>query len=119
MNYREDIQECYSSIMEQEKMVVNMSLSMGFTVNIKPLTQTLDVLKIMLVFAWEKNKYGSYKDFFHGKELETKYLDIIQYPTETIVNDFKKYLKLSHVKTIFDDDVKVLEKMEIIISSLV
>lgn len=118
MDFKEDIKKCYSSIMEQEKAVVNMQFSMGFTVDIKPLTQTLDILKIMMVYAWEKYGYGSYKDFFHGKELETKYLSIIQYPDDVIVNDFKKYLKQSHVKTIFDDDLKSIERMENIVNSL-
>lgn len=119
MDYRGEIKKCYASIMEQEKIVVNMSLSMGFSVDIKPLTQTVDILKMMMVYAWERLGYGSYKDFFHGKELETKYLSLKQYSDESILNDFKKYLKQSHVRTIFDDDVKALEKMEEIIASLV
>ena len=104
--------------MKQEKFTVNMELSLGFSVNLRTIYQTLDILKIMMVYAWEKCEYGSYKDFFHGKELETKYLSIIQYPHETIVNDFKKYLKQSHVRTIFDDDLQTLKKMEEIINSL-
>lgn len=118
MDYREDIKKCYTSIIEQEKTTVNMELSLGFSVNVRTIYQTLDVLKIMMVYAWEKHGYGSYKDFFHGKELETKYLNIMQYPDESIVNDFKKYLKQSHVRTIFDDDGKVLKKMEEVINSL-
>ena len=118
MDYREDIKKCYSSIMEQEKATVNMELSLGLSMNLRSIYGTLDVLKIMMVYAWERHGYGSYKDFFHGKELETKYLGIKQYPDESIVNDFKKYLKQFHVKTIFDDDVKALEKMEEIINSL-
>ncbi len=118
MNYREDIKKCYASIMEQEKTTVNMDLSMGFPMNFRTIYQTLDVLKFMMVYAWERHGYGSYKDFFHGKELETKYLSIKQYPNESILNDFKKYLKQFHVRTIFDDDVKALEKMEEIIASL-
>ncbi len=119
MDYREDIKKCYTSIMEQEKLTVNMESSLGFSVNLRTIYQTLDVLKMMMVFAWEKHRYGSYKDFFHGKELETKYLSIIQYPDKVIVNDFQKYLEQFHVKTIFDDDVKALEKMKEIINSLV
>ncbi|MBR3022155.1 MAG: hypothetical protein IKH59_07315 [Bacteroidaceae bacterium] len=118
MDYREDIKKCYSSIMEQEKTAVNMELSLGFSVNLRTIYQTLDVLKIMMAYAWEKHRYGSYRDFFHGKEMESKYLGIKQYPHESIVNDFKKYLKQFHVRTIFDDDVNALEKMEEIISSL-
>ena len=119
MDYRGDIKKCYSSIMEQEKLTANMELSMGFSVNLRTIYQTLDILKIIMVYAWEKHGYGSYKDFFQGKELETKYLSIIKYPHEAIVNDFKKYLKQSHVRTIFDDDLKSLEKMEEIINSLI
>lgn len=118
-DYREDIKECYMCIMEQEKLTVNMEFSLAFSVNLRTIYQTLDILKIMMVYAWEKHRYGSYKDFFHGKELETKYLSIIQYSDEVIVNDFKKYLKQFHVRTIFDDNVKVLVKMEKIINSLV
>ena len=119
MELKGDIKKCYSSIMEQEKLTVNMEASLGFSVNLRTIYQTLDILKIMMVYAWEKYGYGSYKDFFHGKELEAKYLSIIQYPDDVIVNDFKKYLKQSHVRTIFDDDLKSLEKMEEIINSLV
>lgn len=118
MDYREDIKRCYSSIMEQEGTTVNIDFSMGFLMNLRTIYQTLDVLKMMMVYAWEKFGYGSYKDFFHGKELETKYLSIRQYSHDVIVNDFKKYLKQFHVRTMFDDDVKVLEKMEEIIYSL-
>ena len=118
MDYREDIKKCYSSIMEQENLTVNMESSLGFSVNLRTIYQTLDILKIMMAYAWEKNELGSYKDFFHGKELETKYLSIIQYPHEAIVNDFKKYLKLSHVRTIFDDDLQTLKKMEEIVNTL-
>ena len=118
MDYREDIKRCYSSIMEQEKTTVNMELSMGFSMNFRTIYQTLDVLKVMMVYAWEKYGYGTYKDFFKGKELETKYLNIRQYPHDVIINDFKKYLRQFHVRTIFDDDVKTLEKMEEIINSL-
>ena len=95
--------------MEQEKLAVNMDFSLGFSTDLRTIYQTLDILKIMMVYAWEKQGYGSYKDFFHGKELETKYLSIIQYPNEAIVNDFKKYLKQFHVRTIFDDNAKALE----------
>lgn len=119
MDYREEIKKCYASIMEQEKTAVNMELSMGFPMNFRTIYQTLDVLKIMMVYSWEKHGYGSYKEFFHGKELETKYLSIKQYPEESIVNDFKKFLKQSHVRIIFDDDVKALEKIEEIINTLV
>jgi len=118
MDYREDIKKCYSSIMEQEKTTVNMELSMGFPMNFRTIYQTLDMLKVMMVYAWEKYEYGTYKEFFKGKELETKYLSIRQYPHEVIVNDFKKYLRQFHVRTIFDDDIKALEKMEEIINSL-
>ncbi len=118
MDYREYIKKCYTSIIEQEKTTVNMELSMGFSVNVRTIYQTLDILKIMMVYAWEKYGYGTYKDFFKGKELETKYLSIIQHPHDIVVNDFKNYLKQFHVRTIFDDDVKVLEKMEEIINSL-
>lgn len=119
MDYREDIKKCYSSIMEQEKTAVNMELSIGFSMNFRSIYQTLDVLKIIMAYAWEKYGYGTYKDFFCGKELETKYLNIIKYPHEIVVNDFKKYLRQSHVRTIFDDDVNALGKMEEIIASLV
>lgn len=118
MDYKEDIQACYSSIMEQEKMVVNMQFSMGFSMDIRPLTQTLDILKIMMVYAWEKLGYGTYKDFFKGKELEAKYLSIIKYPHEVIIKDFIKYLGQFHVRTIFDDDVKTLEKMKEILLTI-
>ena len=118
MDYREDIKKCYSSIMEQEKGVVTMHVSLGFAVDIRPLTQTLDILKIMMVYAWEKYGYGTYKDYFHGKELETKYLSILKYPHDVIINDFRKYLKKFHVRTLFDDDLVSLEKMEEIINSL-
>lgn len=118
MDYKEDIKRCYSCIIEQEKNTVNMEFSMGFSMNFRTIYQTLDVLKIMMVYAWEKYGYGSYKDFFQGKELETKYLNIIQYPDNIIVNDFKKYLKKFHVKTIFDDEMDALHKMEDIINSL-
>lgn len=118
MDYKEDIKRCYSCIMEQEKTTVNMEFSMGFSMNFRTIYQTLDVLKIMMVYAWEKYGYGSYKDFFQGKELETKYLNIIQYPDNIIVNDFKKYIKKFHVKTIFDDEMETLHKMEDIINSL-
>lgn len=118
MNCKDDIKECYASIMEQEKLAVNMDFSLGFSMDLRTIYQTLDILKIMMVYAWEKQGYGSYKDFFHGKELETKYLSIIQYPNEAIVNDFKKYLKQFLVRTIFDDNAKALEKMEEIINSL-
>ena len=104
--------------MEQEKTTVNMELSMGFSVNFRTIYQTLDLLKVMMVYAWEKYGYGNYKDFIKGKELETKYLSIIQHPHDVVVNDFKNYLKQFHVRTIFDDDVKSLEKMEEIINSL-
>jgi len=104
--------------MEQEKTTVNMELSMGFPMNFRTIYQTLDMLKVMMVYAWEKYEYGTYKEFFKGKELETKYLSIRQYPHEVIVNDFKKYLRQFHVRTIFDDDIKALEKMEEIINSL-
>lgn len=119
MDYREDIKKCYTSIMEQEKLTVNMESSLAFSVNLRTIYQTLDVLKMMMVFVWEKHGYGSYKDFFHGTELKTKYLSIIQYPDKVIVNDFQKYLEQFHVKTKFDDDVKALEKMKEIINSLV
>lgn len=118
MDYKEDIKRCYSCIMKQEKTTVDMEFSMGFSMNFRTVYQTLDVLKIMMVYAWEKYGYGSYKDFFQGKELETKYLNIIQYPDNIIVNDFKKYLKKFHVKTIFDDEMDTLHKMEDIINSL-
>ena len=118
MDYKEDIRKCFSSIMEQEKTTVNMELSMGFSINFRTIYQTLDLLKVMMVYAWEKYGYGNYKDFFKGKELETKYLSIRQYPQDVVVNDFKNYLKQFHVRTIFDDDVKSLEKMEEIINSL-
>lgn len=118
MDYREDIKKCYDSIIEQEKTTVNMELSMGFSVNFRTIYQTLDLLKVMMVYAWGKYGYGNYKDFFKGKELETKYLGIIQHPHDVVVNDFKNYLKQFHVRTIFDDDVKTLEKMEEIINSL-
>lgn len=118
MKYKEDIKKCYSSIIEQEKTTVNMELSMGFSMNFRTIYQTLDLLKVMMVYAWEKYGYGTYKDFFKGKELETKYLSIRQHPHDVVVNDFKKYLRQFHVRTIFDDDVKALEKMEEIINSL-
>ena len=118
MDYREDIKRCYFSIMEQEKTTVNMELSMGFSINVRTIYQTLDVLKIMMVYAWEKYGYGTYKDFFKGKELETKYLSIRQHKHDVVINDFKNYLRQFHVRTIFDDDVKSLEKMEEIINSL-
>ena len=118
MDYKEDIKKCYSSIMEQEKTAVNMELSMGFSINVRTIYQTLDVLKVMMAYAWEKHGYGTYKDFFKGKELETKYLSIRQHSHNVVVNDFKNYLKQFHVRTIFDDDVKSLEKMEEIIASL-
>ena len=118
MDFREDINKCYLIIMEQEKLTVNMESSLGFSVNLRTVYQTLDILKIMMVYAWEKYGYGSYKDFFHGKELEAKYLSILQYPDDVIINDFKKYLKQFHVRTIFNDDLRSLEKMEEIISSL-
>ena len=118
VDYREDIKTCYASIMEQEKLTVNMEFSLGFSVNLRTIYQTLDILKIMMVYVWEKYEYGSYKDFFHGKELETKYLSIKQFPDKSIINDFKKYLKQSHVNTIFDDDVRTLKKMEEIINLL-
>lgn len=119
VGYREEIRKCYAGIMEQEKLCVNMESSLGFSVNLRTIYQTLDILKIMMAFAWERLGYGTYKDFFQGKELETKYLSIIQYPNNLIVNDFTKYLKQSHVRTIFDDDLKSLEKMEEIINLLV
>ena len=72
MDYREDIKKCYDSIIEQEKTTVNMELSMGFSVNFRTIYQTLDLLKVMMVYAWGKYGYGNYKDFFKGKELETK-----------------------------------------------
>jgi hypothetical protein len=118
MDYKEDIKRCYSCIMEQEKTTVNMELSMGFSMNFRTIYQTLDVLKVMMVYAWEKYGYGTYKDFFKGKELEAKYLTIKQHPHDVIINDFNNYLKQFHVKTIFDDDLKSLEKMEEIINSL-
>lgn len=118
MDYREDIKKCYSSIMKQEKTTVNMEFSMGFSMNLRSIYQTLDALKVMMMYAWEKYGYGTYKDFFNGKELEMKYLNTRQYPHDVIVNDFKKYLKQFHVRTIFDDDLKSLEKMEEIINSL-
>ena len=118
-DYREDLKKCYASIMEQEKFTVNMESSLGFSVNLRTIYQTLDILKIMMVYAWERLGYGSYKDFFHGKELESKFLSIKPYPDETIINDFKKYLKQSHVRTIFDDDINALEKMEKILNALV
>ena len=119
MDYREEIKECYKSIMEQERGIVNMQFSLGFSMDIKPLAQTLDNLKIMMVYAWERLGYGTYNDFFRGKELEEKYLSFLQFPHEVVVNDFKKYLDLFHVKTIFDDDLASLENMKIIINSLV
>ena len=118
MDYKEDIKKCYSSIMEQEQIAVNMHISMGFAMDISPITRTLDDLKVIMVYAWEKYGYGTYKDFFRGKDLETKYLGFIKYPHEVIINDFKKYLKLFRVRTIFDDDLESLEKMEEIITSL-
>lgn len=118
MDYSKDIEECYSSIMNQEDAVVNMQLSMGFAMDIRPLAQTLDNLKIMMVYAWERNGYGTYKDFFKGKELESKYLSFKEYPHEVIVRDFLKYLKLSHVRIMFDDDLKTLEKMKEILLAL-
>jgi len=118
MDYREDIKKCYSSIMEQERITVNMESSLGFSVNVRTIYQSLDFLKIIMVYAWEKYGYGTYKDFFKGKELEIKYLNIKKYPHDVMVNDFKKYLKQFHVRTIFDDDVKSLKKMEEIINSL-
>lgn len=117
-DYREGIKKCYASIMEQENLTVNIECTLGFSVNLRTIYQTLDILKIMMAYAWEKHGYGSYKDFFQGKELETKYLSFLQYSDEVIVNDFKKYLKQFHVRTIFDDDIKALEKMEEIINSL-
>ena len=95
-----------------------MQLSMGFSMDIGPITRTLDDLKIIMVYAWEKYGYGTYKDFFHGKELETKYLFFLKYPHEVIIRDFKKYLKQFRVRTIFDDDMNSLEKMEEIIDGL-
>ena len=118
MDYKEDIKRCYSCIMKQEKTTVDMELSMGFSMNFRTIYQTLDILKIMMVYAWEKYGYGTYKDYFKGNELETKYLSIRQHPHDVIINDFKKYLKQFHVRTIFDDDLKSLEKMEEIINSL-
>jgi hypothetical protein len=118
MDYRVDIKKCYNSIMEQEKTTVNMEFYMGFSMNFRTIYQTLDILKIMMVYAWEKYGYGTYKDYFKGNELETKYLSIRQHPHDIVVNDFRNYLKQFHVRTIFDDDVKPLEKMEEIINSL-
>ena len=117
-DYREEIKKCYASIMEQENLCVNMESTLGFSVNLRTIYQTLDILKIVMVYAWEKYGYGSYKDFFYGKELETKYLSIKRYSDEVIINDFKKYLKQSHVNTIFDDDIRTLRKMEEILNSL-
>ena len=116
---QEEIKECYSNIMEKEKITVEIEFSIGFSINFRTIYQTLDALKIMMVYAWEKYEYGTYKDFFKGKELETKYLSVRQYPHEIVVNDFKKYLRLFHVRTIFDEDVESLKKMEEIINSLV
>lgn len=118
MNYREDIKKCFFCIMEQEKATVNMEFTMGFSIYFRTIYQTLDMLKVMMVYAWEKCGYGTYKDFFKGKELESKYLSIKQHPNDVVVNDFKNYLRQFHVRTIFEDDVKVLEKMEKIINSL-
>ena len=118
MDYREDIKKCYSSIMEQEKAAVNMDFTTGFSVNLQTIYQSLDILKIMLVYAWERHGYGTYKFFFHGKELETKYLNIKQNPNELIINDFKKFLKQSFVRIIFDDDTEALVKIEEIVNSL-
>lgn len=118
MDYREDIKKCYASIMEQEKVTANMEFSLGFSVNFRTIYQTLDMLKIMMVYAWEKLGYGTYKEFFKGKELEEKYHNIRQHPHDVIINDFKNYLRQFHVRTIFDDDIKPLEKMEEIINSL-
>ncbi len=118
MDYREDIKKSYACIMEQEKLTVNMEFSFGFSMNFRTIYQTLDILKIMMAYAWEKHGYGTYKDFFKGKELETKYQNIVQHPDELIINDFKKYLKQFHVRTIFDDEIETLEMMENIINSL-
>lgn len=118
IDYRDDIKKCYSSIMEQERVTVNMGFSLGLDENLRSIYQTLDVLKIIMVYAWEKLGYGTYKDYFHGKELESKYLDLKQHTHEDIVNNSKNYLKKFHVRTIFDDDLKTLEKMEEIINSL-
>ncbi len=117
MDYREDIKKCYLSILTQEDITVNMELTIG--ANCRTIYQTLDVLKVMMAYAWEKHGYGTYKDFFKGHELESKYLSILNYPIEVVVSDFKKYLKQFHVRTIFDDDVNVLRKMEAIIYSLI
>lgn len=118
MDYRESIKDCFANILEQEKLLVSMNFSMGLSMDIRPLAQTLDNLKIMMVYAWEKKGYGTYKEFFHGKELETKYLSILNYPHDVVINDFKKYLRLNHVRTMFDDDLKSLEQMEEIMNSL-
>lgn len=118
MNYREIIKKCYQSILEEEKITVNMQFSMGFNVDTRPIFQTLDILKIMMVYAWEKLEYGTYKDFLHGKELETKYLGFLQYPHDVIIQDSRKYLKLSHVRTIFDDNLNTLNTMERIINAI-
>ena len=116
MNYREDIKKCFAEIKDHEKSAVNMQFSMGFSMDITPIFKTLDDLKIMMVYAWERLGYGTYKDFFHGKELETKYLSFLKFPHQTLINDFKKYLDIFRVKTIFDDDIETLEKMKEIIN---
>ncbi len=118
MDYREDIKQCYSSIMEQESIVVNMHISRGFAIDIRPLVKTLDALKVMMVYVWEQHRYGTYKDFFHGKELETKYIDFIKSPHDLIISESKRYLHTFHVRTMFDDDLKLLEKMENLLDSL-
>ncbi|MBQ0156414.1 MAG: hypothetical protein KBT22_07555 [Bacteroidales bacterium] len=116
VSYKEEIKQCFSNIMKQEQVVVNMEIQLG--VSVRPLYKSLDNLKMMMVYAWEKYEYGTYKDFFHGKELETKFLDFKNYPHDTIVRESAKFMKLPGVRTIFDDDIETLEKMEDIIQSL-
>jgi len=117
-NYKEVIKKCYQQILEEESITVNMQFSLGFSVDTRSIFQTLDVLKLMMVYAWEILKYGTYKDFFHGKELETKYLSILNYPHDVIIKDFRNYLKLNRVRIIFDDNISTVETMEKIINAI-
>ena len=116
MDYRDDIKQCYSAIMQQESFAVQMHITMG--VDIRPLAQTLDLLKIVMVYAWEHLGYGTYKDFFKGKELETKYLSLSNYSHSDKIGDFRKFLKQFRVRTLFDDDMASLAKMEEIVEAI-
>ena len=118
MDYRQDIKKCYQSILEEEKITVNMEFSLGFLVNVRSIYQTLDYLKFLMVYAWEKLEYGTYEDFFHGNELKTKYLSFLRYQHDFIIQHSLKYLRLNHVRTLFDDNLDTLETMEKIINAI-